>query len=92
MSIISEPPASDYLPIQEDTDSGSDEEDEDATRARTNLTNPSRPPSNSAEEDVVPAGFQVVEDSQACKTIENMLTTYYTPLEVWYTRSAIEKV
>ncbi|OJT04068.1 Conserved oligomeric Golgi complex subunit 4 [Trametes pubescens] len=77
--------------LTEDTDSGSDEEDEDATRARTNLTNPSRPPSNSAEEDVVPAGFQVVEDSQACKTIENMLTTYYTPLEVWYTRSAIEK-
>ncbi|KAL1947473.1 hypothetical protein VTO73DRAFT_14434 [Trametes versicolor] len=77
--------------LTEDTDSDEDEEDEDATHARTNLTNPSRPPSNSGGEDTIPAGFQVVEDSQACKTIENMLTTYYTPLEVWYTRCAIEK-
>ncbi|EIW60719.1 COG4-domain-containing protein [Trametes versicolor FP-101664 SS1] len=77
--------------LTEDIEDDEDDGDEDTTHARTNLTNPSRPPSNSGGEDTIPAGFQVVEDSQACKTIENMLTTYYTPLEVWYTRCAIEK-
>ncbi|OSC97651.1 COG4-domain-containing protein [Trametes coccinea BRFM310] len=46
---------------------------------------------DSADEDAIPAGFQVIEESQSRKTIENMLSTYYIPLEVWYARSVIEK-
>jgi len=33
-----------------------------------------------------------VESSTCNKLFEDLLTTYYTPLEVWYTRSAVDKV
>jgi hypothetical protein len=33
-----------------------------------------------------------VESSACNKLFEDLLSTYYTPLEVWYTRSAVDKV
>ena len=37
-------------------------------------------------------GVQVLEKSRASQLFEDMLTTYYTPMEVWYARSVIDKV
>ena len=48
--------------------------------------------SNGEAQEVVPTGFRVVEDSQSRQLVEAMLSTYYTPLEVWYARSVIDKV
>ncbi|KAH9923986.1 COG4-domain-containing protein [Epithele typhae] len=36
-------------------------------------------------------GGQALDESKSHKAIENMLLTYYTPMEVWYARSVIEK-
>ncbi|KAJ8462975.1 hypothetical protein ONZ51_g10559 [Trametes cubensis] len=47
--------------------------------------------SNGEAQEVVPTGFRVVEDSQSRQLVEAMLSTYYTPLEVWYARSVIDK-
>ncbi|KAI0781305.1 COG4-domain-containing protein [Trametes elegans] len=43
------------------------------------------------DQGTAPAGFQVIEDSRSRAVVENMLSTYYTPLEIWYARSVIEK-
>lgn len=40
----------------------------------------------------VPDGVRVLDTSQSQKAMENMLLTYYTPMEVWYARSVIDKV
>ncbi|KAI0637328.1 COG4-domain-containing protein [Trametes polyzona] len=45
---------------------------------------------NGSDENV-PVGFQVVENSRSHKTMEKMLAIYYTPLEVWYARSVVDK-
>jgi hypothetical protein len=35
---------------------------------------------------------KAVESSACNQLFEDLLNTYYTPLEVWYTRSAVDKV
>jgi conserved oligomeric Golgi complex subunit 4 len=45
-----------------------------------------------AGETKVPPEFEAVEKSECKKLIEDLLDTYYTPLEVWYTRTIIDKV
>ncbi|KAI0350116.1 COG4-domain-containing protein [Trametes cingulata] len=47
--------------------------------------------SHSEYQEVTPTGFQIIEHSRSHSKMEQMLETYYTPLEVWYTRSVIEK-
>lgn len=37
-------------------------------------------------------GVQILEQSRTSQVFEDMLTTCYTPLEVWYARSVIDKV
>ncbi|KAI0328076.1 COG4-domain-containing protein [Cubamyces sp. BRFM 1775] len=66
-------------------------EDEDEKLADT--IHPERGPSQPKDkaQEAVPAGFRVIEDSQSRELIETMLSTYYTPLEVWYARSVIDK-
>ncbi|KAI0373375.1 COG4-domain-containing protein [Pilatotrama ljubarskyi] len=59
--------------------------------SRTEPQLQSKPPSDSRIQQGTPARFQVVEDSRSHEKIEDMLATYYTPLEVWYARSVIEK-
>ena len=36
--------------------------------------------------------MKAVESSACNKLFEDLLATYYTPLEVWYTRSTVDKV
>jgi conserved oligomeric Golgi complex subunit 4 len=36
--------------------------------------------------------LKAVESSACNKIFEDLLSTYYTPLEVWYMRSAVDKV
>ncbi|KAI0713376.1 COG4-domain-containing protein [Earliella scabrosa] len=36
-------------------------------------------------------GIQVIEQSRSQEVIEDMLATYYTPMEVWYARTVIDK-
>ena len=36
--------------------------------------------------------LKAVESSASNKLFDDLLSTYYTPLEVWYTRSAVDKV
>jgi len=36
--------------------------------------------------------LEAVESSASNKLFDDLLSTYYTPLEVWYTRSAVDKV
>ncbi|KAI0668553.1 COG4-domain-containing protein [Trametes maxima] len=77
--------------LQDETD---EDEEEGSDEDGLVHPNPSKPPTSSADEDAedaTPAGFQVIEDSRSRQTIEGMLSIYYTPLEVWYARSVIEK-
>lgn len=37
-------------------------------------------------------GMDVLNDSDGQKAVDNMLRTYYEPLEGWYLRTSIEKV
>ncbi|KAN0141390.1 COG4 domain containing protein [Lactarius tabidus] len=52
------------------------------------LTSPEskKPPDNSTSEEL-----KAVESSACNRLFEDLLNTYYIPLEVWYTRSAVEK-
>jgi hypothetical protein len=36
--------------------------------------------------------LKAVESSACNELFDDLLSTYYTPLEVWYTRSAVDKV
>jgi hypothetical protein len=40
----------------------------------------------------IPEEFQIIESSQSRELFQTLLETYYIPLEIWYTRSIIEKV
>jgi hypothetical protein len=40
----------------------------------------------------LPQELKAVESSASNKLFDDLLSTYYTPLEVWYTRSAVDKV
>ena len=40
----------------------------------------------------IPEEFQIIESSQSRELFQTLLETYYIPLEVWYTRSIIDKV
>ncbi|KAI8998959.1 COG4-domain-containing protein [Trametes punicea] len=58
------------------------------------ISKPQSPPPQGSDKgptSVFPADFEVIESSQARAIIEDMLSKYYTPLEVWYARSVIEK-
>ncbi|KAI0831802.1 COG4-domain-containing protein [Trametes gibbosa] len=68
-----------------------DGEYEDANVAHATLSEPLSTQLDTHALDIMPPGFQVVEDSGSHKTIEKMLATFYTPLEVWYARSVIDK-
>ncbi|KAF9792460.1 COG4-domain-containing protein [Thelephora terrestris] len=39
----------------------------------------------------IPEGFQIIESSQSRQLFQTLLETYYIPLEIWYTRSIIDK-
>jgi len=41
---------------------------------------------------MVSVELTAVESSACNKLFEGLLSTYYTPLEVWYLRSAVDKV
>ncbi|KAH9857731.1 COG4-domain-containing protein [Lenzites betulinus] len=70
---------------------GSEDDYEDDSRTHAEISKPPSAPSDVDALGTIPPGFQVVEDSGSHKTVEKMLTTYYTPLEVWYARSVIDK-
>jgi len=40
----------------------------------------------------IPEEFQIIESSQSRELFQTLLETYYIPLEIWYTRSIIDKV
>ena len=40
----------------------------------------------------IPEEFQIIESSQSRELFQALLETYYIPLEIWYTRSIIDKV
>ena len=40
----------------------------------------------------IPEEFQIIESSQSREFFQMLLETYYIPLEIWYTRTIIEKV
>ena len=40
----------------------------------------------------IPEEFRVIESSQSRELFQTLLETYYIPLEIWYTRSIIDKV
>lgn len=69
---------------QEESDTEGDENPDDKqashTPAKIDDGNPS-----------MQEGIQVLEGSQSCRIIEEMLSTYYAPLEVWYARTVIDK-
>jgi hypothetical protein len=47
--------------------------------------------SESDDEEKDDTDLEVVEQSGSQRAIENMLRTYYEPLELWYLRSSVEK-
>jgi conserved oligomeric Golgi complex subunit 4 len=50
-------------------------------------------PSNSATSPVFePREILLIESTASHQLFENLLTTYYLPLELWYTRTTIDKV
>ena len=42
--------------------------------------------------DTLSQELKAVESSASNKLFDDLLSTYYIPLEVWYTRSAVDKV
>ena len=40
----------------------------------------------------IPEEFQIIEASQSRELFRGLLEIYYLPLEIWYTRSIIDKV
>jgi len=40
----------------------------------------------------IPEEFQIIESSQSRELFQTLLETYYIPLEIWYTKSIIDKV
>ena len=40
----------------------------------------------------IPEEFQIIESSQSRELFQTLLDTYYIPLEIWYTRSIVDKV
>ena len=69
--------------INQDDYSDEDEEAED------NLAKD--PPPTDDEEGSLPDGLRAVESSSSKRQFEDMLKTYYIPLESWYARSALDK-
>ncbi|KAF8270411.1 COG4-domain-containing protein [Lactarius quietus] len=69
------------------------ESEDDGEHSRTPVsrreTSPEnkKPPDDSSTEEL-----KAVESSTCNKLFEDLLNTYYIPLEVWYTRSAVDKV
>lgn len=64
-------------------DDYSDDDDDEEDKPAGKLTD--------GKEGPLPEGFRVVESSCSKQQFENMLTTYYIPLESWYARSALDK-
>ncbi|KAH9925281.1 COG4-domain-containing protein [Fomitopsis serialis] len=52
---------------------------------------PTERPSSEGEEKPLPEGLRAIESSASKQYFEDMLTTYYIPLESWYARSALDK-
>ncbi|KDQ59403.1 hypothetical protein JAAARDRAFT_56419 [Jaapia argillacea MUCL 33604] len=51
----------------------------------------SDPQGNGQDHSLPPEGFQAIESSACRQAFENLLRTYYIPLELWYTRTVIDK-
>lgn len=47
---------------------------------------------SSPEETELPDALKTVEVSQSRQLMDETLTTYYAPMEVWYMRTIIDKV
>ncbi|RPD65758.1 COG4-domain-containing protein [Lentinus tigrinus ALCF2SS1-7] len=72
----------------------SDSEEEDPSGNTTSQPLPLNPsqPSEGTDKEASPSdGVQVLENSRSQQLIEDMLSTYYTPMEVWYARTVIDK-
>ncbi|KAI0317766.1 COG4-domain-containing protein [Amylostereum chailletii] len=75
------------------TESEDDTEERSAT-PRPGTPQPTTPlPQASVDDETSKSAeqLQALETSTCNQLFNNLLTTYYTPLEVWYTRSAIDK-
>ncbi|KAI0075820.1 COG4-domain-containing protein [Panus rudis PR-1116 ss-1] len=80
-----------YNRLQDD-DSESEEGQQDGNTEQHTSRQPSRAPSPTPEKsDELPEVLQAVESSTSRKLFEDLLSTYYIPLEVWYTRTIIDK-
>ncbi|KAI0003322.1 COG4-domain-containing protein [Russula compacta] len=75
-------------------DSDDEGEDDPSPVSHGGLSRPAspetkKPPDSSLH--TVSEELKAVESSACNKLFEDLLSTYYTPLEVWYTRSAVDK-
>ena len=78
--------------LQEEFDPRMDCEIDSGADARIEI--PSHPPKSGHDQysERLDGGVQILEQSRTSRVFEDMLTTYYTPMEVWYARSVIDKV
>ncbi|KAI0747723.1 COG4-domain-containing protein [Daedaleopsis nitida] len=79
--------------LKEESDLEEDGLDDPVTSSGQPLQSRNTPqPSKESNEDADPSnGIHVLEHSRSQELIEEMLFTYYTPMEVWYARTVIDK-
>ncbi|KAI0710461.1 COG4-domain-containing protein [Cerioporus squamosus] len=81
-----------YDRLKEESDSEGD--DDPSGNPNISQSEPQNPPQSSegAESEANASnGIQVLESSRSQQAFEDILSTYYTPMEVWYARTVIDK-
>ena len=77
---------------QEEFDPGMDHENESGAAARSRISNDASESVHGQHPERPDGDVQILERSRTSQVFEDMLTTCYTPMEVWYARSVIDKV
>ncbi|KAI0807010.1 COG4-domain-containing protein [Fomes fomentarius] len=79
--------------LKEESDLEEDDANDNTRAAQSQSQSQEAAPLTHATKGEVNAsnGTEVLEQSQSQLLIEDMLATYYTPLEVWYARTVIDK-
>ncbi|TFK93127.1 COG4-domain-containing protein [Polyporus arcularius HHB13444] len=75
--------------LKEESDSEGD--DDPSGNPQSQQPNPPRSSEGADSEASASGGIQVLESSRSQQAFEDMLSTYYTPMEVWYARTVIDK-
>lgn len=78
--------------LQEEPDLGEEHEVNSGTLTHSEISSNPSGQAQGQHSQRLDGHAQILEKSRASQLFEDMLTTCYTPMEVWYARSVIDKV